>query len=294
MARDGSGLPAADPAAQQPERLAHRRLARECAQEVEVAALVGPEHVVEVHRAVAAAVGRLAGAAPVRGGERSPPPGRSRSRRPVAASTTIGSPSRTTRRGPPAADSGETCRTTVPKAVPLIRASEIRTMSVTPAREQLLRDRELAPLGHARARPSARRSASRAPSRGVIPSAGSSIRAPMSSMPSKTTAGPRCESSAGQAALRLRIAPSGARLTAQHGEAALGRERRLERRDHVAVERRPPGRSSAIVRPVTVNASPCRSGAELAEHRADAAGAVELARRDARRGPHVREERRRR
>ena len=36
----------------------------------------------------------------------------------------------------------------MPNAVPLMRASEIRTMSVTPRREQALGDRELAPLGH--------------------------------------------------------------------------------------------------------------------------------------------------
>jgi len=42
------------------------------------------------------------------------------------------SPSRTRPSGPPIADSGETCSTMVPKAVPLIRASEMRTMSFTP------------------------------------------------------------------------------------------------------------------------------------------------------------------
>src|SRR5579875_3232281 len=43
------------------------------------------------------------------------------------------SPSFTSARGPPSADSGETCSTTVPKAVPLIRASLMRTMSEMPA-----------------------------------------------------------------------------------------------------------------------------------------------------------------
>jgi hypothetical protein len=42
------------------------------------------------------------------------------------------SPLRTTASGPPASDSGETCRMTVPKAVPLMRASLMRTMSFTP------------------------------------------------------------------------------------------------------------------------------------------------------------------
>ncbi len=43
------------------------------------------------------------------------------------------SPSRTSPSGPPTADSGVMCSTMVPKAVPLMRASEMRTMSLTPA-----------------------------------------------------------------------------------------------------------------------------------------------------------------
>ena len=44
------------------------------------------------------------------------------------------SPVRTSASGPPEAASGVTCSTIVPNAVPLMRASEIRTMSLTPAR----------------------------------------------------------------------------------------------------------------------------------------------------------------
>ena len=44
------------------------------------------------------------------------------------------SPVFTSASGPPAADSGATCSTTVPYAVPLMRASEMRTMSVMPLR----------------------------------------------------------------------------------------------------------------------------------------------------------------
>ena len=44
----------------------------------------------------------------------------------------ISSPVRTTASGPPIADSGATCSTTVPKLVPLMRASLMRTMSATP------------------------------------------------------------------------------------------------------------------------------------------------------------------
>jgi len=42
------------------------------------------------------------------------------------------SPFRTSASGPPTAASGAVCSTTVPYAVPDIRASEILTMSVTP------------------------------------------------------------------------------------------------------------------------------------------------------------------
>jgi len=44
------------------------------------------------------------------------------------------SPLRASATAPPTAASGETCSTIVPYAVPLMRASEMRTMSLTPAR----------------------------------------------------------------------------------------------------------------------------------------------------------------
>src|SRR5690606_25440525 len=47
--------------------------------------------------------------------------------------SSIRSPDRTIASGPPAAASGATCNITVPKLVPLIRPSLIRTISVTPA-----------------------------------------------------------------------------------------------------------------------------------------------------------------
>jgi hypothetical protein len=59
------------------------------------------------------------------------------SSRRAGTSSTIGSPVRTSASGPPAAASGATCRTTVPYAVPLIRASLMRTMSRTPAASSL-------------------------------------------------------------------------------------------------------------------------------------------------------------
>ena len=59
------------------------------------------------------------------------------------------SPFLTSASGPPTADSGVMCSTMVPNAVPLIRASEIRTMSLTPVRGELHRDRQVARLRHA-------------------------------------------------------------------------------------------------------------------------------------------------
>ena len=74
----------------------------------------------------------------------------SRSMLRLATSSRIMSPFFTSASGPPTADSGVMCSTMVPNAVPLIRASEIRTMSLTPARAELLRDRQIAGLRHAR------------------------------------------------------------------------------------------------------------------------------------------------
>ena len=51
-----------------------------------------------------------------------------------ATSSLILSPVFTSASGPPTADSGVMCSTIVPKAVPLMRASEMRTMSLTPVR----------------------------------------------------------------------------------------------------------------------------------------------------------------
>ena len=56
---------------------------------------------------------------------------------PAATSTATGSPSATSASGPPVAASGAACRNTVPKLVPLIRASVTRTMSVTPSATSL-------------------------------------------------------------------------------------------------------------------------------------------------------------
>ena len=57
------------------------------------------------------------------------------------------SPLRTRANGPPAAASGATCRTTVPYAVPLIRPSQIRTMSRTPCSSSFVGSGMLATSG---------------------------------------------------------------------------------------------------------------------------------------------------
>ena len=55
----------------------------------------------------------------------------------AGTSSSMMSPVLTSASGPPAAASGATCSTTVPYAVPLMRASEMRTMSVMPLRSTL-------------------------------------------------------------------------------------------------------------------------------------------------------------
>ena len=67
-----------------------------------------------------------------------------------ATSSRMRSPVRTSASGPPTAASGAMCSTMVPKAVPLMRASEMRTMSLHALLRELLRDRQVARLRHAR------------------------------------------------------------------------------------------------------------------------------------------------
>jgi hypothetical protein len=74
----------------------------------------------------------------------------------------------------------------------------------------------------------------------------------------------------------LTSAPDGARLPAHDGDRPRRPERRVERRDDVRVERLRRRDPSASEAPVTVSASAWRSGCELAEHRRDAAGAMQL------------------
>ena len=132
-----------------------RKLCRLCAQrdtqEVEVAAFVGLQHVLleqpdsrgPCPRAAAAASQRRA-ALPA------PASSTSSSIERFGTSRRMRSPvlhqARAARRPPL---SGATCSTMVPNAVPLMRASEMRTMSFTPCARELLRDREVAGLRHA-------------------------------------------------------------------------------------------------------------------------------------------------
>ena len=105
-------------------------------EEIEIAAFVGLQHRAMEQRRVAAlghrrgagrAARRECGSAPASSASST-----SSSMRRPATSSRIASPSRTSASGPPIADSGVMCSTIVPNAVPLMRASEIRTMSLTP------------------------------------------------------------------------------------------------------------------------------------------------------------------
>ena len=165
----------------------------------------------------------------------------------------------------------------MPNAVPLMRASEMRTMSVTPCASSFAGIGICPHSGIPGPALRARRCAARAPSRPSTSSAGSSIRAATSSTSSNTTAGPRWRSSAGRAALRLRTAPPGASEPRRTASAA----GRPERRRRAARSRR--GRAAAAamlspsVRPVTVDRVAVRAAARArASTAGDAAGAVQL------------------
>ena len=127
-------------------------------------------------------------------------------------SSRMRSPVRTSASGPPTAASGVTCSTMVPNAVPLMRASEMRTMSFTPCSRELLRDRDVAGLGHARRALRAgiaqhQHVVGRHVERRVV-----DARRPCPRAYSNTTARPSCFISFGVAADCLMIAPRGARL----------------------------------------------------------------------------------
>ena len=106
--------------------------ARRFHQEIEVAAQVGLRHVIQEQSAIAALVMRRRRdetSQPPRDLVRAPPPVPACAPPHPARSRRPSEPSPADR---PTADSGATCRITVPNDVPLMRASEMRTMSVTP------------------------------------------------------------------------------------------------------------------------------------------------------------------
>ena len=230
MARNGSGLPAADPAAQQPERLAHRRLARDVRAGSRSRSPRRP-------RARARGTSRRSrggrpapGAAPARGGERSPRrEDRDRGGRRSASSddrVAVAHDARAARRPPTRARrGGRPSRTRFrssarPRSAPCrSRPARAGSFGIGSCPHSGMPGPPFGPAFRSTSTESA-----------VIPSAGSSIRAARSSMSSKTTAGPRCESSAGVAALRFRIAPFGASDCRAARRCALGRARQLERR----------------------------------------------------------------
>ena len=126
-------------------------------------------------------------------------------------SNSISSPSLTNAKGPPMALSGATCKTIVPKAVPLIRASEILTMSRTPRVSNLPGTGKLPTSGM----PGAPMGPTFCKTRISFSStsrSGSLIRTARSAIFLKTTARPVWHNNLGDAAACLITAPSGARL----------------------------------------------------------------------------------
>src|SRR4051794_29874826 len=95
-------------------------------------------------------------------------------------------------------------------------------------------------------------------------------------MSSKTTAGLRCRSSSGDAALRLTIAPRGASepesATMPPSGASGASSGAITRRSSAAAASKP----SASDRPVTAGASAVEQRRELGEDGSDPAGAVEV------------------
>ncbi len=132
-----------------------------------------------------------------------------------------------------------------------MRPSEMRTMSLTPGARELARDRQVAGLGHARARPIGPMFFSTRMSSASTSRSSSSMRAARSSTSSNTTARPSCSISFGVGRRLLDDRAVGREVAAQHGDPAL-------RVDRV-------GRRGARSRPAR---SRCRRRVELLAERA--------------------------
>ena len=121
------------------------------------------------------------------------------------------SPLRTCANGPPIADSGVTCNTIVPKAVPLMRPSEMRTISLTPARANFM-GIGMYPASGIPGAPLGPIFLSTKMSSAVTSKSELSIRLAKSAASSNTTARPSCSMSFSFAADCLMMAPPGAKL----------------------------------------------------------------------------------
>ena len=145
------------------------------------------------------------------------------------------SPSRTSASGPPAAASGETCSTTVPNAVPLMRASEMRTMSLTPRAPSFFGIGS-APASGMPGAPIGPALRSTRQCSGVTGRSGSSIRCARSSSESNTSAGPWWLVSALVAAASLMRGAVRRERAGEDGDRLVGRHRRsrgrITRRPH--------------------------------------------------------------
>ena len=145
------------------------------------------------------------------------------------------SPSFTSASGPPTAASGLTCSTTVPNAVPLMRASEMRTMSLRPFEPSFFGIGS-APASGMPGAPTGPALRSTITDCGVTLRLGSSIRASRSSSESNTTAGPfvleqvrRRGGDLDRGALRREVA-------VEHRDRRALHHRIVERADHLVVD----------------------------------------------------------
>ena len=145
------------------------------------------------------------------------------------------SPSFTSASGPPTAASGLMCSTTVPNAVPLMRASEMRTMSLSPFEPSFFGIGS-APASGMPGAPTGPALRSTITDCGVTLRLGSSIRASRSSSELNTTAGPSCWNRSGVAAAILIAAPCGARLPLEDRDGRALHHRIVERADHLVVD----------------------------------------------------------
>ena len=150
-------------------------------------------------------------------------------------------------------------------------------MSLTPCSQQLGRDRDLAPFGHARARPWARRSSGRARIEASTARSGSSIRARRSSIDVEDDGLARVAEQVGRRRGLLDHGAVRRQVSAQDHGSALGVQRLVERQDHFGRCRCAPTRTfSADASPGDRQRVAVEQGQDLLHHGRDPAGVEEV------------------